>query len=109
MHLAVAAPSLLQSLALLSSLTLVLCLLYSGTLSTGLAMPLWSYGVRQAGAAHATMFQNLSPIIAVVSAWLILGEALSPSQAIGGSLILGGLFVMRRARHEPPTTSPAKS
>ena len=102
MHLAVAAPTLPQSLALLSSLTLVLCLLYSGTLSTGLAMPLWSYGVRQAGAAHATMFQNLSPIIAVVSAWLILGEALSPSQAVGGSLILGGLFVMRRARHALP-------
>lgn len=101
MHLAVAGPSLLQSITLLSSLTLVLCLLYSGTLSTGLAMPLWSYGVRQAGAAHATMFQNLSPIIAVVSAWLILGEALSPSQAIGGSLILGGLFVMRRARYAP--------
>ena len=107
MHLLVAGPTLTQSLAFLSSPSLLLCLLYSGTLSTGIAMPLWSFGVRQAGAAHATMFQNLSPIIAVISAWFILGEALSPAQAIGGSLILGGLFVMRRARNEANSPAPS--
>jgi drug/metabolite transporter (DMT)-like permease len=100
MHLGIAWQSLPNGIALLSSVPLALCLLYSGVLSTGLAMPLWSYGVKYAGAAHATMFQNLSPIVAVVSAWLILGESLSIAQAVGGSLILEGLFIMRRARTE---------
>ncbi len=100
MHLGIAWQTLPAGVALLAGIPLLLCLLYSGVLSTGLAMPMWSYGVKCAGAAHATMFQNLSPIVAVVAAWLILGEALSADQAIGGSLILGGLFIMRRARME---------
>lgn len=100
MHLGIAWQVLPHSLSLLSSIGLLLCLLYSGVLSTGLAMPMWSYGVKYAGAAHATMFQNLSPIVAVVAAWMILGEALSAVQAVGGALILGGLFIMRLARAE---------
>jgi len=100
MHLGIAWHSLPTGISRLSSIPMLLCLLYSGVLSTGLAMPMWSYGVKYAGAAHATMFQNLSPIVAVVAAWLILGEALSAEQAVGGSLILGGLFIMRRARAE---------
>ncbi len=72
-------------------------------------MPMWSYGVKYAGAAHATMFQNLSPIVAIVSAWLILGESLSTAQAFGGALILGGLFIVRRARAEQPQQTSERS
>lgn len=107
MHLGIARQTLPAGISLLSSITLLLCLLYSGVLSTGLAMPMWSYGVKYAGAAHATMFQNLSPIVAIVSAWLLLGEPLSASQAIGGGLILGGLFIVRLARAETPGERPS--
>ncbi|MFM7055955.1 MAG: DMT family transporter [Planctomycetota bacterium] len=100
LHLGIAWQTLPRGISLLADIPLLLCLLYSGVLSTGLAMPMWSYGVKYAGAAHATMFQNLSPIVAVVAAWLVLGEALSAKQAVGGSLILGGLLIMRRARLE---------
>jgi len=99
-HLAVAWSALPGSLVLLKQVPMDLCLLYSGVLSTGLALPMWSYGVKYAGAAHATMFQNLSPIVAIVAAWLMLGEPLSPAQVIGGLLILGGLIVMRSARKQ---------
>jgi drug/metabolite transporter (DMT)-like permease len=97
-HLAVAWPALPASLELLKEIPMDLCLLYSGVLSTGLALPMWSYGVKLAGAAHATMFQNLSPVVAIIAAWLMLGEPLSVAQIIGGVLILGGLIVMRSAR-----------
>lgn len=97
-HLAVAWPVLPDGIRLLSNLQLDACLLYSGVLSTGLALPMWSFGVKHAGAAHATMFQNLSPIVAIVSAWLLLGEPLTPAQAVGGALILGGLLIMRTGR-----------
>ncbi len=97
-HLAVAWPVLPAGIRMLSSVQLDACLIYSGVLSTGLALPMWSFGVKHAGAAHATMFQNLSPIVAIVSAWLILGEPLNIAQGVGGALILGGLLIMRSAR-----------
>ena len=97
-HLTVAWPALPASLELLKQIPMDLCLLYSGVLSTGLALPMLSYGVKLAGAAHATMFQNLSPVVAIIAAWLMLGEPLSAAQIIGGVLILGGLIVMRSAR-----------
>lgn len=109
MHLGIAWQSLPSGIARLSSIPLFGCLLYSGVLSTGLAMPMWSYGVKYAGAAHATMFQNLSPIVAIVSAWLILGESVSTAQAFGGALILGGLFIVRGARAEQPQQTADKS
>lgn len=97
-HLAIAWPTIPASLILLKQVPMDLCLLYSGVLSTGLALPMWSFGVKNAGAAHATMFQNLSPIFAIVTAWLWLSEPLNAAQITGGVLILGGLLVMRWSR-----------
>ncbi len=97
-HLAIAWPTIPASLVLLQQIPMDLCLLYSGVLSTGLALPMWSFGVKNAGAAHATMFQNLSPIFAIVTAWLWLSEPLNAAQITGGILILGGLLVMRWSR-----------
>jgi drug/metabolite transporter (DMT)-like permease len=78
--------------------SLIACVLYSGILSTGLALAMWSYGVKLAGAAHAAMIQNLTPIVAMAAAWIWLGETINLAQAFGGSLIIGGLFIMRRSR-----------
>ncbi|MEZ6124811.1 MAG: EamA family transporter [Planctomycetaceae bacterium] len=76
-------------------------ILYSGILSTGLALPMWSYGVRHAGAAHAAIIQNLVPLVAIVAAWMTRGESASAAQLIGGTLILTGLVIMRRSRTQP--------
>ena len=73
-------------------------LLFSGLLSTGLAVPMWSFGVRHSGAAHAAVFQNLVPIVAIASAWFIRNEEVTPNQTLGGILILGGLVLVRRGR-----------
>lgn len=97
-HVLFAWPTLALSMPLLQETSLQLCVLYSGILSTGLALAMWSYGVKHAGAAQATMFQNLSPIIAIVSAWLWRGESISIAQTIGGAMIISGLVIMRRSR-----------
>ena len=73
-------------------------MVYAGVLSTGLALPMWSYGVRHAGAAQAAVFQNLVPIVAIASAWLWRGEPVTQNQILGGTLILGGLVLVRRGR-----------
>ncbi len=98
LHFALAASSLRESLQVLPQIEVWLPLLYSGIFSTGIALFMWNYGVREAGAAHAAVFQNLIPVIAFISAWIVRGETISVSQMIGGVLIIGGLIVMRKSR-----------
>jgi drug/metabolite transporter (DMT)-like permease len=98
-HVLFAWPTLAVAIPLLQETSLQLCILYSGILSTGMALAMWSYGVKHAGAAQATMFQNLSPIVAIVSAWLWRGESISIAQTIGGVMIISGLVIMRRSRN----------
>ncbi len=86
------------SLPALESGTVWLIILYSGVLSSGLALPMWNVGVRHAGAAHAAVIQNLIPLIAIIAAWFSRGETATGSQLIGGSLIVAGLIVMRISR-----------
>ena len=92
------AGSVPDSFAAMKSPSLIACVIYSGTLSTGLALAMWSYGVKHAGAAQAGMIQNLTPIVAMAAAWIWLGETINSAQALGGAMIIGGLFVMRRSR-----------
>lgn len=106
-HLIFAGPTLALSIPLLSHRPLQLCILYSGILSTGLALAMWSYGVKHAGAAQATMFQNLSPIVAIAAAWIWRHESVTVPQAIGGVLIIGGLLIMRNSRMVAHRTLPA--
>ena len=73
-------------------------LVYAGVLSTGLAVPMWSYGVRHSGAAQAAVFQNLVPVVAIATAWFFRNEPVTQNQIIGGTLIIGGLVLVRRGR-----------
>ena len=93
-----AAGSIPASITAMKSPSMIVCVIYSGTLSTGLALAMWSYGVKHAGAAQAAMIQNLTPIVAMAAAWIWLGETINIAQALGGAMIIGGLFVMRRSR-----------
>ena len=86
------------SAAAMKDVSLVTCTLYSGILSTGLALAMWSYGVKHAGAAQAAMIQNLTPVVAMAAAWVWLGETINSAQALGGGMIISGLFIMHRSR-----------
>jgi drug/metabolite transporter (DMT)-like permease len=73
-------------------------LAFSGGLSTGAAYAWWNLGVRRIGPAQTAAWGNLVPVIAVVVGAVLLGEQITAWQAAGGGLILGGLYLMRRAR-----------
>ena len=73
-------------------------ILYSGFFSTGIALAMWNYGVQKVGAPHASIYQNVIPLVAVVGAWLLIGEVPLSLQIWGGALIIVGLIVMRRSR-----------
>lgn len=79
--------------------SVIVCILYSGVFSTGLAYAMWNYGVQQLGASHASVYQNLVPLVALIAAYVSpLREAIVPMQIVGGIMILLGLFVTRRLR-----------
>ncbi|MEX0822645.1 MAG: DMT family transporter [Rhodothermales bacterium] len=76
--------------------------IYSGALSTGLAIALWNNAVNRVGASDTAVFGNLVPVVAVFSSYFMLGETITVSQVIGGLFVIGGVLAMRRARHPIP-------
>lgn len=56
-----------------------------------------AFALAKLPAAFSSVALLVQPVAAAVFAWLILSEALSPLQALGGVLALAGIFVARRA------------
>lgn len=73
-------------------------IVYSGVFSTGIAYASWNAGVRMVGASHASVFQNVVTLVAVIGGWIALGEEIVTAQIWGGVLTIIGLFLMRRGR-----------
>lgn len=97
-HCLIAAPALASDIGKFYDSTLIVEVIYSGALSTGLAYGTWHYGVSKLGGSHASVYQNFVTLIAVVAAWVILGEALKMPQILGGLVLFLGLILMRRGR-----------
>ncbi len=72
-----------------------LAILFSGGLSTGLAVVIWNRAVHHVGASHTAVYGNLTPVAALLFSTLLLGEAITAVQVTGGAMILGGLVWMR--------------
>ena len=79
-----------------------LAVLYSGTLAIGIAYLLWYYCVRHIGNTRTAVYTNLTPVVAVIIAWLTLGEAPTPVQVIGASGIIAGTILVRAGKIERP-------
>ena len=77
-----------------------------GVLCTGLAYVLYYRLIHRIGAPRAATVTYLIPLFGVVWAWLLLGEALTPSMAIAGALILSGV-ALSEARRRQADAAPA--
>lgn len=72
-----------------------------GAFSTAFAYVAGIQAIRMLG-TRLSSFLGLSEVIfAAVVAWVLLGEAIGPVQAIGGLLILGGIVLVRLERRAP--------
>ncbi len=60
-----------------------------------IAYMLWNFGIARRGAAIATSFGLLVPIIAGSLSALIYGESFGPIKLVGAALVLGGLLFIR--------------
>jgi drug/metabolite transporter (DMT)-like permease len=91
-------PSLLHTS--LGSLTLGTwaAIAYAGGLSIGVAYLIWYQGVGVLGNARTSAFSNLTPVIALASAWLALGERPSAGQLAGSAIVLAGVTLAQLKR-----------
>jgi drug/metabolite transporter (DMT)-like permease len=68
---------------------------YSGVFALVIAYLFWYRGVRIIGPTRTAMYTNLQPPIAVLVAWMVLGEQPTVWQGIGAASIMGGLLLTR--------------
>jgi len=71
--------------------TSMLVLLYMGCVVTGIAVLLNFEGISRLGSGKAAIFSNLSPVFAIILAYVFLGERLSLYHWVGFTLVLAGI------------------
>ncbi len=86
-----------------------LSLVMSGLFGLVIGYLIWYYSVQRVGNARTAVYNNLTPIFTVLFAAILLGEKLSPVQAVGAAIILSGVYLTRigyrfflRSRPIPP-------
>ena len=72
-----------------------LALLYSGLGALVVAYLLWYRGVKVLGPTRTALYANLQPLIALLVAWITLGETPTAWQGVGAATIVGGVLLTR--------------
>jgi drug/metabolite transporter (DMT)-like permease len=75
-------------------------ILYSGLGGLFIAYLFWLYGIRRLGPTRTALYGNLQPLIALIVAWITLGERPSPWQVAGAATIVSGVLLTRVAASE---------
>lgn len=70
-------------------------ILYAGLLAIFLCFAIWYASVKTVGSAKTGVYSNLTPVLAIFFAGLVLGERLSAVQAVGAAITLAGVYLTR--------------
>lgn len=89
-------PSIVQTDWPQVSGTALAALVFSGIFGIALAYFFWNFGISRLGSARTSLYSNLTPPIALLTAWLWLGETLTAQQWFGALLALAGVVLARR-------------
>jgi drug/metabolite transporter (DMT)-like permease len=72
-----------------------LAVAYASILSLVVAYLLWNRSVKAIGGTRTAIYMCLTPLVAVLGAWLLLGERPHPLQGIGALFIITGVLLTR--------------
>ncbi|HET8578405.1 MAG TPA: DMT family transporter, partial [Methylomirabilota bacterium] len=64
----------------------------------------WYEGVNAVGPSRSAVFMNLQPVVGVLLAWALLGEAIEWPELVGGAAVLLGVWLTTR---QPAAGSPS--
>lgn len=70
-------------------------LAFSALLSIGLAYLIWYRGVERLGGARTAVFINFTPVVALLTGAIWLGETLTPLSVAGAAMVLSGVVLVR--------------
>jgi len=76
----------------------VVGVLYLGLVITALGYLVWNWALERVPAPRVAIFVNLQPLVGALLGALWLGEPLTVFTAVGGTLILGGLWLTVNSR-----------
>jgi drug/metabolite transporter (DMT)-like permease len=81
---------------------------YLAVFGTVAAFVLLNLGVARIGAARASAFALLVPVVGVLSSVWLLGDPIGPGTLVGGAIVLGGLWLVEHpgASSAPSISSP---
>jgi drug/metabolite transporter (DMT)-like permease len=68
---------------------------YAGLVAIFLCFVIWYESVKEVGSAKTGVYSNLTPILAIFFAGLVLGERLAAIQAVGAAVTLAGVYLTR--------------
>ncbi|HJZ69164.1 MAG TPA: EamA family transporter [Blastocatellia bacterium] len=68
---------------------------YSGLFAIAIAYVIWSYGVRKIGSTRTAIYSNVTPVVALIVAWVGLGETPTFGQLAGALVIFAGIYLVR--------------
>jgi drug/metabolite transporter (DMT)-like permease len=77
--------------------------LYSTMLAIVYSYFVWAYSLSRIGVARTAIFSNITPIVALVGGWLLLGEIPTSIQILGVACVLTGVFIVRS--YKPPVAA----
>lgn len=83
------------------SLRTWLALIYSALFALCVAYTIWYVAVRAIGSARTSVYSNIVPIVAMLTAVVFLGERLGPARLLGAGLVLVGVALTRVGRSAP--------
>ncbi|WP_411034390.1 EamA family transporter [Shinella sp. BYT-45] len=79
---------------------------YLGVIGAALTYIVWFRGLSRLGPAMISPLGFLSPLVAVVLGWALLGQDLSALQIAGMVVVLGSVWLSQWAQATPATTTP---
>lgn len=78
-----------------------IALIYSALFALCVAYTIWYTAVREIGSARTSVYSNLVPIVAMLTAVIFLGEAMTPARIAGAAAVLLGVALTRVGKAAP--------
>jgi drug/metabolite transporter (DMT)-like permease len=82
-------------------------MVYSAVFALCVSYTIWYAGIRQIGSARTSIYSNFVPIVAMLTAVLVLHEPMGMRKIAGAAAVLAGVALTRISgiRSRPPLTS----